>query len=100
MYGELLECPNIQVQQRKVVLYSYLDLQVHAARGTLQVYAVRCSLLAARCLLHAAKYSLQDLENTAHSPHLALLNMFAYGNYKSFVQSPLGAMPEVLHPHM
>ena len=36
----------------------------------------------------------QELENTPHSPHLTLLNMFAYGNYSTLLDQK-DNMPEL-----
>merc|ERR1719192_703896 len=38
--------------------------------------------------------NIQDLENTPHSKYLALLNLFAYGTYKSLAESA-GSLPEM-----
>merc|ERR1719244_1706921 len=38
--------------------------------------------------------NIQDLENTPHSKYLTLLNLFAYGTYKSLAKSA-GSLPEM-----
>ena len=39
-------------------------------------------------------FNLQDLENGPHASHLALLNTFAYGNYRSFMDNKAN-LPEL-----
>lgn len=38
--------------------------------------------------------NIQDLENTPHAPYLKLLNMFAYGTYRSMKENP-GTLPDL-----
>ena len=50
------------------------------------------------CTQHVSFTFFQDLENGPHASHLALLNTFAYGNYRSLMdnKSNLPELTEVM----
>ena len=69
VFGELLDMSNVQVCHTFSILVS--------------------------CILYPwITFNFQDLENGPHASHLALLNTFAYGNYRSLMDNKAN-LPEL-----